>query len=278
MAKKAFGEIISALRRDKSVTQEELGRAAGVSTQAVSKWENGGVPDVELLPVIADFFGVSVDRLFDREPGTQSLRENVVNYFTALPQGEKAEKAFEYCWTLQGGLVGIGDFSNDENFNLRHIREKFSVIYSHILKNEYTALMCLGDDTPYFTFFPDTKTRAEKLFEDIDYTEFFTELSDRDFFNAFILLHRHNKPFTENLLVRELGVAPEKVRSVIEFLKKYRLLEISEIELDDEIKTVFTPKPNPAVVPFLTFARELIDRPRSFTLFNGGRKTPYIAT
>ena len=37
-----------------------------VLAQAVSKWENGGVLDTELRPMIADYFGVSVDSLFGR--------------------------------------------------------------------------------------------------------------------------------------------------------------------------------------------------------------------
>ena len=41
---------ISELRRTRGLTQEQLGRLAGVSAQAVSKWEKGGAPDVELLP------------------------------------------------------------------------------------------------------------------------------------------------------------------------------------------------------------------------------------
>ena len=37
----------------------------GVSPQAVSRWEaNGGYPDMELIPAIANFFNVSIDELF----------------------------------------------------------------------------------------------------------------------------------------------------------------------------------------------------------------------
>lgn len=57
MNMKSIGETINRLRKEKGITQEDLGKAVGVSTQAVSKWECGGVPDTELLPAIADYFG-----------------------------------------------------------------------------------------------------------------------------------------------------------------------------------------------------------------------------
>lgn len=64
-----FGQSISALRKQKGWTQEELGRKLGVSAQAVSKWETGqAFPDITLLTEIASLFGVSIDTLFDYHP------------------------------------------------------------------------------------------------------------------------------------------------------------------------------------------------------------------
>ena len=40
-----IGAQIRKYRNKKGISQEELGRAVGVTTQAVSKWERGGVPD-----------------------------------------------------------------------------------------------------------------------------------------------------------------------------------------------------------------------------------------
>ena len=60
-----LGEIIRELRRRRGCTQETLAKAIGVSSQAVSRWEaNGGYPDMETLPLIANYFGVSIDYLF----------------------------------------------------------------------------------------------------------------------------------------------------------------------------------------------------------------------
>lgn len=61
-----IGEVIQTLRKEKSLTQEQLARFIGVSTPAVSKWESGNsYPDIELLPLLADFFNVSVDKLLN---------------------------------------------------------------------------------------------------------------------------------------------------------------------------------------------------------------------
>ena len=59
-----FGQKCRTLRKVKGIKQETIADQLGVSVQAVSKWECGlCYPDVELLPVIADLFGVSVDYL-----------------------------------------------------------------------------------------------------------------------------------------------------------------------------------------------------------------------
>lgn len=61
-----LGNKIRALRKKKGITQEQLASALNMSPQAISKWEMGaGYPDVALLPVIAAYFGVSLDVLFD---------------------------------------------------------------------------------------------------------------------------------------------------------------------------------------------------------------------
>ena len=64
----SIGDNIKSLRRAQNVTQEELSLALGVSCQSVSRWEMGiCYPDMELLPCIANYFGVSLDTLCGME-------------------------------------------------------------------------------------------------------------------------------------------------------------------------------------------------------------------
>ena len=63
-----LGNNIRQLRRQNKTTQEQLAEALGVTAQAVSRWESGGsYPDMNLIPSIANFFGVSIDALFGYE-------------------------------------------------------------------------------------------------------------------------------------------------------------------------------------------------------------------
>ncbi len=62
--KNSFGNTLKSLRKQCGLTQSQLAERLSVSPQAVSKWETGGCyPDISLLPLIADVFGVSTDRL-----------------------------------------------------------------------------------------------------------------------------------------------------------------------------------------------------------------------
>ena len=70
-----MGKEIRRLRNDRGLTQEGLAAALNVTAQTVSKWECGNsVPDVQMLPQIAVYFGVSIDQLFAMTPEQQMER------------------------------------------------------------------------------------------------------------------------------------------------------------------------------------------------------------
>jgi len=59
-----LGTRIAENRKKKGLSQEQLADILGVSSQAVSKWENDiSCPDISLLPQIADYFNITIDEL-----------------------------------------------------------------------------------------------------------------------------------------------------------------------------------------------------------------------
>ena len=68
MEKKTLGSFLSALRRAQGLTQQDVADRLAVSNKAVSRWERDeAMPDITLLPAIADLFGVTVDELLRGE-------------------------------------------------------------------------------------------------------------------------------------------------------------------------------------------------------------------
>jgi len=75
-----LGIKIRELRRRDGRTQEAMAEALGVTPQAVSRWESSSsYPDMEMIPSIANYFGVTIDELFgyrnDREEKIQAIIE-----------------------------------------------------------------------------------------------------------------------------------------------------------------------------------------------------------
>lgn len=78
-----IGAIVKKLRTENNMTQDTLATAMGVTPQAISRWESGGgYPDLELLPLLADFFRVSTDELLgykmsEREQELASMKKEM---------------------------------------------------------------------------------------------------------------------------------------------------------------------------------------------------------
>ncbi len=88
---KSIGEVIRELRKRDGITQEKLAEILGISFQSVSRWENGlALPDITLIPVLARYFKVSADTLFDMENWGTAKRE--AYYDSAYSQYEKDGK------------------------------------------------------------------------------------------------------------------------------------------------------------------------------------------
>lgn len=85
-----IGNTIKHLRKERDITQEELAEILGVSCQSISRWETDVCyPDMELLPILSDFFGVTVDRILGvNEKIEQEKVQQYLNRFqNAISQG-----------------------------------------------------------------------------------------------------------------------------------------------------------------------------------------------
>lgn len=90
-----IGKFIAELRREKNLTQEDLGKKLGVTNKTISRWENGNyMPNIEMLQLMSAEFGVGINELLcgeriDDGSYRQKADENIVSVI-----GEKEHSRF----------------------------------------------------------------------------------------------------------------------------------------------------------------------------------------
>lgn len=95
MERKSIGTFIAALRRANGMTQKDLAEKLNVSDKAVSRWERDeSLPDLMLLPVIADIFHITVDELLRGERKAEDAQE-------AAPDPARLKKQTRRVLTVQ---------------------------------------------------------------------------------------------------------------------------------------------------------------------------------
>lgn len=76
-----IGKKIQNLRKTKNMTQAQLAQVLSVSAQSVSKWEkNISSPDISLLPIIARYFGITMDELFNYRIDALNYKERFIRF------------------------------------------------------------------------------------------------------------------------------------------------------------------------------------------------------
>ncbi len=104
-----LSENFKRLRRDNDLTQEQAAEIFGVSPQAVSRWECGAsCPDITLLPIIADYFNVSIEELLGvgEARKNQQIAEILESFQDAINHGMVYD-----C--IRIARAGVHDFPNN---------------------------------------------------------------------------------------------------------------------------------------------------------------------
>jgi transcriptional regulator with XRE-family HTH domain len=73
-----IGALLRDLRKEKSLSQEQLAEQFGVSSRSVSRWENGNtMPDISIIIELADFYDIDIRELLSGERKSNKMDENL---------------------------------------------------------------------------------------------------------------------------------------------------------------------------------------------------------
>lgn len=113
-----IGRKIRELRRRDGRTQETLADALGVTSQAVSRWEaGGGYPDMEIIPSITNYFGITIDELFGYECEREKKIDTLVNKIQTMnKENNGVDVCIDRC--LQLAREAMVEFPGNERIML----------------------------------------------------------------------------------------------------------------------------------------------------------------
>lgn len=116
---KMIGQFLAQLRKNRGLTQEQLGERLGVTNKTVSRWENGNyLPPVELLQSLSEFYGITINeilsgqRLSDadyREKAEENIKTVLNSSFTLKERMDYFKRKWrrEHIFDFMAGMFVV---------------------------------------------------------------------------------------------------------------------------------------------------------------------------
>ncbi len=102
-----IGKFLAQLRKERGLTQEQLGEQLGVTNKTVSRWEKGNyLPPVDVLLLLSDLYGITINELLSgqrltEETFQEKAEENLKAVLAGRPSGftlEEKKRYFAQKW------------------------------------------------------------------------------------------------------------------------------------------------------------------------------------
>lgn len=266
-----LNERIAALRKERGLTQEQLGQMVGVSAQAVSKWEKGSMPDAELLPTIACQLEVSLDGLFGLEGGERAdMTDLLYRWVIAIPEDRRMDQICRLVWRILDVLQArriediplgmkydyLGRCDNETPEGPRWLRR------SRIIREQGLALGIRADDMSFLSIWPEPEQGWEPfLSSNALYRRFFAALARPHCLE--LLEYLHARPsycmdgtrYTPGVAAQAMGLDIAEVEALMRELAELTLLRSITVETETGPIEAYNLNEDEALVPLLYFAR-----------------------
>lgn len=269
-----INERIAALRRQRGLTQEQLGVLVGVSAQAVSKWEKGGAPDVELLPRLADTLGVTIDALFGRsDQPAEDIQTALQRWLNAQPSDKRLWTLFHLLsktvWSsmsedmspIFSGMLGSAFYQKDCFLTVPGKGTQW--LRSKAVTDEGMSLGVFADQLPLYLLMPEPEAGyASELLPLEQYRPLFTALSKPGALEILCYFAR-KKDYayaTASGIARNLGLSCQQADDILRDLAQINLLHHLNLETQEGEISAYRLNGQNALIPFLVFARWLLEK------------------
>jgi transcriptional regulator with XRE-family HTH domain len=217
-----ISEKISSLRKAHNLTQEALGEAVGVSSQAVSKWEKGdSLPDISVIPDICRTFGISADALLGSEGNMTG--EMYIDKALEICKGMDERMSLLHKILADGGGGVKNDTSKDYLFSALWDAQAFSQ----------------ADSRGFGIFFNNIEYIKNMMSVDLTESRLLKLMSDPKAIKIFSLICI-NGSLDESEIIKLTGFTEQEVTERLFTMMKFSLIESAMSKINGTNEAAFS--------------------------------------
>ncbi len=236
--KLSLGKNLTKYRKRMGMTQSQLAAVINVTPQAVSKWENGSLPDSEFLPLLSKALNVSIDVLFGIAEETEppAPEQLIVDKIRRTPLEDRADFMMQVFYSAMTAY-------HDYKLSLSKYPVDLELeTYAEVKTDYECAIARLNEDLKYFCFVKIPENGINSYTEATEQmVRLFETLSDKDAITIVNYLgsgHR-NRMQSPEFISKQVKIPVGKVIKVMDKLDKLGLVWKVSAEITDKPSDVY---------------------------------------
>ena len=273
MTAHSLSKRMIAFRERNGISQGELGRKLNVSAQAVSRWEHGGMPDVALLPKIAEILGCSVDDLYaSSNAAPKSMEDLLTAELQNTPSKLRFQRSIQLAWHIMklNGSTVLGSNTDtifaaatscedaDQNLPKNHNNYPTDCFF-----NLPDGLMYASVSTQfkYTLFMQEPDSGFSSILNSIaDYQQLFALFCKENCLAVYLLglFLPQEMQFTIDYVCKKLNLPQNEAQAALDMLCEYGLLNYNSIQSADCFVDAYSVPASASIIPFLYFGKHLM--------------------
>ncbi len=251
-----FSQNLTKFRKRCGLTQGQLASKLNVTPQAVSKWENGSLPDTEFLPKIAGILGVSIDVLFGlaEDRAEPDLEQMIADHIRQTPQKERADVVMQLFYAV---LSAYNDYKLSA---LRYPENLELETYAELKTDHETAIARLNEDLKYFCFLKVPENGVNSYTEVTEnMVHLFKTLANEDTITIVHYLGScyRNRMQSLEFIAKQVSLPVSRVRKVMDNLDRLGIVWRVSADIVDQPSIIYGYSYNTALTCLLVLAKSI---------------------
>lgn len=260
--KDTFREQLTALRKERNLTQSDLSAQLGISDKTYSRWETGdSEPDMNSLAMLSEIYGVSPAVFF----GKTDTKDNAVSsQLDGLEPSEMIQRAFELQFQVIRGLAKRSYYGKWwENFRSNNIQpppnhvNKTDHSITAYANGEVYSMMFNGSDANIsVSLLPNTQKYAWLTSQREGLSSYLTLLGDPDMVRCmpWLMSDKCQGYFTADYLAKNTKIPLEKATELMERATEQKIVRSTITHIGQQEKTLYWYQADHMLTAIMTLA------------------------